>query len=174
MKLSPILLLLFSVFVQFCVPPIKIFADDNENRSLADSLAEGMRLGEQRRYNNAQIQLQKEQLQIQREQQALIQNQINQNGPFKDPDYLDYLRYTRTMDDLVAKGEIKSAEAETRKYQAWGQFKERQRAQQYNQMQLGIQTQQLNTQQQGNFNQERSTFAQEQAASAQERTANAQ
>ena len=52
----------------------------------------------------------------------LSSSQQPQN-PFKDPDYLTYLNYIHQMDAMVANGDISKADAETRKYDAWVQYK---------------------------------------------------
>ncbi len=66
--------------------------------------------------------------------------------PFKDPEYLEYLRYVHSMEDMVAKGQVAPAEAETRKYEAWKDFKESKKAQGYRQSQLALEAQRLNIQ----------------------------
>lgn len=48
--------------------------------------------------------------------------QPHQN-PFKDPDYITYLNYIHQMDAMAENGGISKADAETRKYDAWMQYK---------------------------------------------------
>jgi hypothetical protein len=77
-----------------------------------------------------------------------------QYDPFKDPDYLDYLRHIHSIDDFAAQGQLSQAEAETRKYQAWDQYKAQQQKEKYLKKQICLQQQQLDAQKEVLKNQE--------------------